>query len=76
MREECYTCGQDISGQNPHDCPMAKHLDEAEQIMVNALMDADFCDHWCCGLSPVACKAKAIVVYLKEHGLLKGTIND
>jgi hypothetical protein len=68
---ECYTCGEaweetEIESKT-HACKMAGKLSESEQIVVNALMMADGCDHFCCGLSDKACRARNIDHYLRTH---------
>lgn len=68
---KCWLCGQKWPDEGKHECPMKGKLDTEEELIAFAIQMAEMCDHYCCGLSPVVCKAKAITQCLRRHDLLK-----
>lgn len=80
LKEVCGLCGQSaILGFNEpsfvenHTCPMAGKLDPLEHQVAAAMMMSEGCDHFCCGLTEIVCRAKSVAWYLREQGLLGAT---
>lgn len=69
IKTTCWWCHVEIEDFKEHQtiCPSAL-LSKESQILGLALFEAEWCDHFCCGMADRICHAKALEHALKNLG--------
>jgi hypothetical protein len=68
--EHCVVCDFKTETDGEFEKHACLKVPEIEHAMINAILMAKFCDHYCCGMSDERCKAQAILRELADMGYM------